>query len=565
MTQTLTSIDEKALQQLGTEELVARLMDLPAKQRLDAILSRTDSAALVAAFPEQDFYLSVMELGPDNSLQLLALAQVPQLMLVSDLQWWHKDQILPGKALEWLERLSRASEQNLLKWFYEADFVLLVSLFKKWLRVEVIPEDADLLEIRDEFPPHTLDDQYFWESSYPQYEDLLRRILGFLFETNYGFYKELMNHIVWVGDPEMEEEAFRFRRARLEDLAIPDFYDALEIYRAIRSEDILTQNKITLAQGRPSGESPPCFALALLSGGNLLDRSLSRLKDSPWRATLQLELAALANKVVVADEHVPEESESLRQAVDKVAAMVNLGLDLRAAGSEDSAVLTLEQVFLEHLFRLGHTRVASLRGSLQRLCRSGWLAEWPTGIACLDDPWKEAVELLMAKTPMVLRPGGEPQHAPRTDLIRNRQDLFLAGQTVATISALNRLSEGLRTDVESLASSLWQGGQARQSADVTLGRLLWTAAANQLWRGRWQIQLLTVGLWNDAYPHLAPKSVEETIGIWLKEQIPDDTQRSPVLVYLQPLLRAYREEIAVVGPEGIPDPRYVTFFLFSDD
>jgi hypothetical protein len=565
MTQTLTSIDEKALQQLGTEELVARLMDLPAKQRLDAILSRTDSAALVAAFPEQDFYLSVMELGPDNSLQLLALAQVPQLMLVSDLQWWHKDQILPGKALEWLERLSRASEQNLLKWFYEADFVLLVSLFKKWLRVEVIPEDADLLEIRDEFPPHTLDDQYFWESSYPQYEDLLRRILGFLFETNYGFYKELMNHIVWVGDPEMEEEAFRFRRARLEDLAIPDFYDALEIYRAIRSEDILTQDKSTIAQGRPSGESPPCFALALLSGGNLLDRSLSRLKDSPWRATLQLELAALANKVVVADEHVPEEPESLRQAVDKVAAMVNLGLDLRAAGSEDSAVLTLEQVFLEHLFRLGHTQVASLRGSLQRLCRSGWLAEWPTDIACLDDPWKEAAELLMAKTPMVLRLGGEPQHAPRTDLIRNRQDLFRAGQTVATISALNRLSEGLRTDVGALASSLWQGGQARQLADVTLGRLLWTAAANQLWRGRWQIQLLTVGLWNDAYPHLAPKSVEETIGIWLKEQIPDDAQRSLVLFYLQPLLRTYREEIAVVGSEDIPDPRYVTFFLFSDD
>ncbi len=74
--------------------------------------------------------------------------------------------------------------------------------------------------------------------------------------------------------------------------------------------------------------------------------------------TLQRELAALANKVVVADQRLPEERIGLRQAVDKVAAMVSLGLDLHADGNEDLAVTALQEVFLEHLFRLGFSQIA---------------------------------------------------------------------------------------------------------------------------------------------------------------------------------------------------------------
>jgi hypothetical protein len=564
MEQTITPTDERALQELRVDELAGRLMDFPAKQRLDVILNRADSAAVVVALPEQDFYLSVMELGPDNALPLLAVASLPQLNLVFDVQWWRKDQILPARALEWIERLARASQHNLVRWLYDVDFSLLVSLFKKWLRVMVVPEDADLLEIRDEYPLHTLDDQYFWEASYPQYEGLLKSILGFLFEGHYGFYKELMEHILWAVDAEVEEEYLRLRRGRLEDLAIPDFHDALEIYRAIRIEEIPLQDKSTMPHYRQSGESVPNFAVALLAGGGLLDRALRRLQDSPWRTTLQLELAALANKVVVADELVPEEPESLKQAVDKAAAMVSLGLDWHTAGDEDQAVTTLERAYLEHLFRLGHTQVARLRGRLQRLCKSGWLADWSTGIACLDAPWKEAVELLLAKTPKVLRVSSEAQRAPQADLIRNRQELFRARQMVDTITALNRLHDGLRTDVEMLRSKLWQGGQLRLLEDVTLGRLLWTAAANQLWHGHWQVQLLPVNVWAEIYPHLAPASVERTIRLWLNQRVSDDAQRTMILTYLQPAFQAHREEAAAGGLEDIPDPRYVAFFLFSD-
>lgn len=563
MAPTSVSNDEQALQTLPPEQWAKHLMVLPARERLEAILRCSDSAAVVAALPEQDFYLSVMELGPDDALPLLAMARVSQLNLLFDLQWWRKDEILPAQALAWVERLNSASQEKLLVWLYHADFELLVSLFSKWLRVAVVPEDVDLLEVLDEFPPHTLDDQYFWEACYPQFEALLKSVLGFLFESHYGFYKGLMEQIIWVSGVEMQEEALRFRRGRLEDLAIPDFYDALGIYQPLATDDLSRQGKGTISQHTGIHEAAPGFALALLGGGHLLARTLERIQDPAVRAALQSELAALANKVVVADQLAPEEPDSLRQAVDKVAAMVSLGLDLHTEGDQDMAAIALQEVFLEHLFRLGFAQIARLRGRLQSLCKTGWLGAWPAGIACLDAPWNEAAELLLDKNPKILRFGAEAQRAPHPDLVRSRHDLWLVKQMVDTIVALGSLYGGLGADAHRLQNELWPDGQIRLLEDVTLGSLLWTAAANQLWRARWEVQPLPVSAWEEVLVHLAPASLEQTIRTWLDQQPIDGAKRNLIAAYLQPLLETYREEITAAGPDGITDPRYVTLFLFS--
>ena len=137
MTETSSFNADSSLPEQLPDDLARPLMALPAKQRLEAILEHPDSARVVAALPEQDFTLTVMELGPDDALPLLAVGRLSQLNLVLGLLWWRKDEILPGPALEWIERLAQASQQNLLRWLYHADFELLVSLFGRWLRVAV--------------------------------------------------------------------------------------------------------------------------------------------------------------------------------------------------------------------------------------------------------------------------------------------------------------------------------------------------------------------------------------------------------------------------------------------
>jgi hypothetical protein len=548
---------------LARRELSQDLMRLTAKERLTAILSRADAEAVVAALPVQDFFFFVKEIGPDDASPLLALGQVEQLIHLFDLEWWDKDCIQPAKALQWLQRLALAGEEKLLAWLYQADFELLVALFKKWIHVADAPEDIDLLEASEQLPKHTLDDQFFWETQYPQFEDFLSRLLSLIFEVHTGFYKELMTHIIWVSEAQMEEDAHRFSRSRLEDLAIPDFYSALEIYRAVRPEEIGHHKDAAVLH--PADASAPSFAVALLPEKDLLHRALEKIQDARIVDTLQGELASLANKVITADGLSLDEPETLRHAIDKVAAYVNLGLDIMSRGNLRGAVKTLEAVFLEHLFRLAHTQVARLKSRLQRVIQHGWLAQWPTGLKILESDWMEGAELLLQKTPRLIRPASTPDSAPREDLFRDRRDLSLARHFVEVISALGPLFEALRVQPVQISGRLWPHGQIRRIEDLTVGVMIWTACAQFLINGRWEVAPIKVSGWSELFGLFNPQVMEQAIRSWVQQSVPEVDQQNLVAAYLDPLFREYAQEMSPFLPDNPPDPRLVKFFIFEEE
>ena len=547
--------------ELSPRELGRQLMGLPAKKRLEAVFSRPDAAAVVAALPVQDFFFFVKEIGPDDALPILALGQVEQLVHLFDLEWWQKDRIQPAKALQWLERLAAASEEKLLAWLYYADFELLTALFGNWLRVVVAPEDVDLLEASEQLPKHTLDDQYFWETQYLQFEDFLARMLNLLFEVNSTFYRELMNHIIWVSEAAMEEDAYRFSRARLEDQAIPEFYDALEIYRSVGPGDNMVQKDASAME--PAGAATPSFALALLSGDDLLNTALADIHDPQMIDTLRLELASLANKVILADRLALDEPQGLRDAMAKVAAYVNLGLDLMSQGNLPMAEKILEEVFLEYLFRLAHTRLLKLKGRLQRLMNRGWLSEWPMGLNCLEPDWTEAAELLLQKTPRLVRAAADAASAPREDFFRDRRDLSQADHFLEVVSALGLLLNSLSVKPGELGDKLWQEGQIQRLEDLTLGVMIWTAAAQLRMNGAWQVEPIPAGQWAEGFGRLKPEAMEDAIRSWVEGIVPDTHQRELIETYLNPLFEEYAQEMLSFAPDNPPDPRLVKFFIFQ--
>jgi hypothetical protein len=551
--------EEKRLEKLPAREFSRRLMSLPAKQRLNVILQREDIEEVIAALPAQDFYFSVQEIGPEDALPLLAYAKVEQLNHLFDIEWWQKDRVMPSRAIDWLERLSRASEEKFLTWLYHVDFDLLVTLFKQWVQVAIPPEDIDLVEAREQLPENTLDDTYYWNSLYPQYEDFIKRIFSLVFELNYGFYKELMNHIIWAIDVEVEENAYHFHRARLEDEAIPDFYDSLEIYRSIRPEEI-SYNKESLLL-RKEEVSPPSFAIALLPQGDLLSRALQQTGDPVLLDTLQMELASIANKVVVADELAPDNWDSLRQGVDKTAAYINLGLDMTSSADLGHAVAILREVFLEHLFRLGQAQVAALRSRMQRLLKQGWPAKWPQGLKCLDSEWMESAELLLRKTPRLLMPYPRTLD-PEDDLFRSRQDLFKGKQLVDVFISLGIIFDALSVEPDEISEKLWQQGQVRGLGDVTIGAMVWTAAARSILEGRWAVEPISVSLWPRLFSLMSPSVLKETIWSWLGKAVPDQNWRTLAEIYLSSIFDAYVEEMAPFG-DSPPDPKLVKLFMFT--
>lgn len=545
-------------------ELAAILMQMPVKNRLEVILRRQDSEAVVAAMPLEDFFFTVMEIGPDDALPLLAHARVEQLNLVFDVEWWQKADLVPAKALQWLERLEGASGKKLLEWLYHADFELLVSLFKKWIRVSLIDEDLDPLEAEETLPPNTIDDQYYWGAQYPQYEALIGRILGLLFEVNQGFYRELLNHTQWVSEAEVEEDAYRFHTGRLEDCAIPDYYDAVTIYGVGESGGAKGFRKKALRTDAQT--AAPSFALSLVSEGDFLHEALQRVESHALLDSVRLELAAIANKILVADELAPDSAQSLHLAVHKAAAWVSLGLETVSRGDAGKAAALLGEVYLEDLFRRGNGTVASVRQRLQRIVQSGWIARWPAGLNVLDEPWHEAAELLLGKTPRLPSASGHGPQSPAEGLVKTRSDVARAKRVVDAILGGGFLFDALGgVGIAARRWNLWPEGQIGEIEDVTLGSQVWTAAARALESGEWAVEPLSLGRWPELFPRLDPKSMEAAIRSRVAKKVPGDSNRNAALAYLEPLFRAYADEMGPFIDKAPPDPGLLGFFLFAEE
>ena len=559
------SVEEKnkslSLKIISRGDLSRQLMGLPARQRLNAILDRVDSEELVQRLAVQDFYFSVQEIGSEDALPLLALANLDQINHLFDVEWWQKDSILPSKAVEWLDRLARASESKLLAWLYQADFELLVMLFKKWLSVHVAKEDEDALEVRDRLPMNTLDDTYYWEVRYPQYEDFVRNLLGVLFEVNQSFYRELMDHILNAVDVEVEEDAYRFHRGRLEDNAIPSFHDALEIYRPLTR--LQAPGKGGVKAWRAEEAPAPTFALALIPQGDFLGEALRRVKDPALAGGLQMELAALSNKVMVADQLPPENAESMRHAAGKATATVNLGLELYSGGDLQEAAHGIEEIMLEDLFRVGHSQAILLQRKLREMVEKGWISLWPHGLQGLDSPWREEAQLLLGKTARVPRRQSREGEILETDFLRTRRDVRRSLRLIRMLKGIEPLHRAFQMSWEDMELILWPEGQIREVQDVTLGVLMLTAAAGFITRGTWAPFPLEAKAWKDIFPLLSGLHVKAVVEEWVHGIVPDSRSASMAATYLKPLLDEYMREMETFSGDTPPDPEYIRFFLFT--
>jgi hypothetical protein len=176
----------------------------------------------------------------------------------------------------------------------------------------------------------------------------------------------------------------------------------------------------------------------------------------------------------------------------------------------------------------------------------------------------EAVQGLLARTPRVSRDFFDAQVAPQKPVIpRTVGDLKLAKRLVDVILALGPLFHGLPCDAKRLVGRLWQEGQTHLLEEVTLAKLLWTAAGNLLSAGKWAVEPLPADRWRDIWPRLGSPAVERCIRAWTAAQVLDPRQRRLAEAYLAPLWRAYAEEFAAFTATRLPDPRYVEFFLFT--
>ncbi len=354
---------EKIIASLSFKEQLELILHTPWELREKIIVLSPQAERLVKALPPQELFWTLKAISPEEAVTLLSMASADQIHFLFDLDCWKKDRLALDRVLAWLTLLFEATEDKVAEWLRTVDFDFLVTIMKRLIEVYKRPDDVDFMEARDWLPPYTLDDTYFISFKLDKFEPLTRRLIEILLEIDPARYRDLMESVIWELPAEIEEMAYRWRKARLADWGVPDYFESLEIYAPLPPTRIRRIEPTYLPLPEEGEEiPPPAFLPAIqIDGVEFLNQALSHITDYRQIDRLKREFAWIINKVLMVDIGTIDDIKEAKKVFDKVAGYLNLGLEYLSARNPKKAVEILENYFLEDIFRVAQNLIVELR------------------------------------------------------------------------------------------------------------------------------------------------------------------------------------------------------------
>jgi len=374
------------------------LYGLPARQKRDLILSAPEAERLVQSFSPETLFYTVKEIGSADSGDLLSLAVPEQIQGLFDLDCWTRDRPNLDRMREWIEALTEGGRKRMAEGLMGLDMEMMALLLRQYFRVHRLDDPLTAADVpSDRFVQ--FDEHYIIE--FQRHDASLQPLVDFLeevFERDYTYFTALMEEIYWSVEAELEEEAYQFRRARLNDRGFPDFFEAQDVFAYINPHDFL---KIRAAYGAPTradllrddelvphGMAPVPADTDL----SLFNTALTAGFAGQGQRQLRSEMALVTNQVLVASAVDFGDLEAVRVAVEMTHHYLNLGLEYLAAGELNNAIEHLRDTHLKLLFRLGVSLTIDLRKRAEQTVTAlGLDAARGRDIAYLDSPYREAL------------------------------------------------------------------------------------------------------------------------------------------------------------------------------
>ncbi len=352
----------------GRVQLPAELARAPGLKRLDWILSLPEPAAFVGALAPQELYAWLCDIGKDDAYPLLEYADAEQLRGLVDLDAWDKNALQLPRVLEWLD-LARAVDLETAQRFIAAqDDELFLWLFTDG--VEVLPADTDLDFIPDDRALfHTPDRMYV--ITVPRghaLEDRVPQLVELMWSADMARSRTLLQQAQFELRSANEEELLRFRNARLTELGFEPPIEALSVYAyepPIAAREAVHADLKTAPPAFGRAPSPLLthqatdLTLRGVTAPDLLRAAILALPEADRLRTGDA-LAALANKVFMADVGDLSRVDDLPLTSARAVAIANLGLAWLADESVDVAVEILRRRNPEFAFRVGHSLITGL-------------------------------------------------------------------------------------------------------------------------------------------------------------------------------------------------------------
>ncbi|MBW1819685.1 MAG: hypothetical protein JRJ60_21305 [Deltaproteobacteria bacterium] len=409
------SLDKKVpekIQRLVQER--RKVFSLPAEKALDRILDAPHPAALVHSFPEEDLYLLVKDIGPEDALPLLSMASDRQREFIFDMEIWDRDRIDTRSTEQWVSLFYHADPASLTRWFMEHPTDLAEYFLFQNIEIRIREHDQDPSDFGDDF--FSVDNTFFVRlltapgESKGIGEDkrsMLLQLLNRMADYDHLRYQKILLEIGSAVIPsEYEEEAYRMRNVRLAEKGFLPFEEAVSIYRPLTPGDFKAhaEKHVRLKPPEDAPVPVPLYLSGKLTTGSLFARALKQVHDPEKLEPIQIEFASLCNRIAVADSGTIKDRRALEAVVQKACGYLDIGLesitgeDRQADGVLSAALIIKHPLF--QIFRVGYGFAVEMKRQAEAWRKSSWAESGGLPLTFWGEAWLGVVGGLLVKRPL---------------------------------------------------------------------------------------------------------------------------------------------------------------------
>lgn len=561
------------------DELRARVAKRHGTQKLNMILDAPEPRALVQRMPAQEFLATIKDIGKGDCAELIEMATDEQIKACVDLDCWKKDTILPEALDDWVkylvageilaaERILRNLDIETLV-FYSMDF------FRPYYRVDEDAPEHSVGDIIDMPDTHYIV-EIPYEADHPR-STIGHALLHLFMGYGYSFYHRMFEWILWGQKSDLEEIAYQFRKARVEEHGFFDYYEAIGLYQPL---PVKSEPPMVLPYAYPN-EAIPVHVSVRPEG--LFGRAYQKLDDEDTRTRIRRELMFLGNKVMAADQVDPGHPQAVEQSLRAIQRTLDIGVEyLTGADALETgeAVVLLSSRPLEWIFRSGFSAYARMRRQANLIARDERLSLVEKApLSLLPSPYMEVMQALrqlkpryytgLERTPGTMRP------------FRSLEEIERSKQALRTISLLAPLffesfgfsHEALKQWVEEerLASPLY-------AEDIHFSHLFLTGLAQMSLQGSFQLAPLTAEqvkvFLNQIFipAEEPPHQVDPAFQARIEEELlrrpdTDELEAQSLRAFLEGVWETLREQAAYLPLplKEAPEPAFLQLFLIAKE
>lgn len=549
------------------------ILALPPEKAIAAIAEHPYPVTLVQSMAEEDLYLLVHTIGPDDAHPVLALASNAQWDYLLDMESWNRDRVDTHALTEWIQRLLKADPDRLTHQIAHSKQESFAFYLSKNIEVLVREYEQDPGEIGDDF---FSEDQTYYIRLRPYPEDqqpkqktrdhLVKDLLKRLAVYDYAIFRDMLLKCLSLIPSETEEELYRLRNVRLAEKGFLPFEEAVGVYQPLSPIDLLGRKRKPESTGGRKVDTHPIRVDAAHQPkhANLFTETLASIQDTAALERLQTEFAGLCNQIIAADGKKIREKPALSQVVRKAGDYISIGMRKAAMESGPRKPYLLASLIQHHylldLFRVGYGCALALKWKADKWRHDSWFEKQGLPLSFWGESWLGVLGGLLIKRPLYYdnyATGVLYREFATYDDIQNTEAVLTSIIAFDDLLALMNIEPPRSYDIltsQNLILTMWANHHLEMAGDLKTVHPLtlqqFRAFFNELWEP-------------DTKPRQIRRQMRELFLGWLVERsgLQNYEISEQMGIALEQLFNQIESELGGVEERDL-NPNFIYLFLF---